>query len=550
MALPYWINSANNKYYLHFKINQPAGTAVSYTILKQDGLSPELPTDFWQFFEDFNGDSLDSSVWDTSSANGSYSVSDSAVNMWNDWGGCCNASCYYSLIKSTATYNLPLRVLLVGNQDPYQSTSGCGRTGPTFHYGEDSVEIITTTDSKNKQGINVRIGDTKFQSSDINAIPDIAPNNFQFMANIGTSKTIVDNYWEEGRILEFNAAPPYTSGQPIGFSGDTDSSSVVDHIACLAVHPSLDTLPEVTIISQDETTMVVQVDDSNTGNTIDLNDFIVTVDVTNFVGGVDEGLNIYGAAIYMLVENPDDGQVYTYDADNDAWVSLNKTKDELTDTDFTNNGILAPLAVNKDKYSELTENPNFLIYTDMDYSTAKLGVRFQPFNRLFVRKVPYNLQDYLSFKQFKHYNEPGYTWSNGGAAYHTLISRDGENWYKYDPNAEHKLTFVATRILNAANQDDINFVYNNGLGLGYYSNLEQEDWYAFFENNYPDYLYLAIVCATYDPEDEIYIDTIQFIVDTRPYWIDVTKDVTIKFTENNIIVTVQFAGTYKIIYLD
>jgi hypothetical protein len=87
MSQTYWINKANGKFYLHFKITQPAGSQVTWTITKDNTFSPELPENFWDFYDDFNGDALDTNKWDTSNYSASYSVSDSNLNTWNDAGG-------------------------------------------------------------------------------------------------------------------------------------------------------------------------------------------------------------------------------------------------------------------------------------------------------------------------------------------------------------------------------------------------------------------------------------------------------------------------------
>jgi len=541
----YWINRANGNYYLHFKINQPAGSQVTWTITKDNAFSPESPENFWDFWEDFTGSSLDSGKWDAGDYSASYSVSDSNFNTWNDAGGCCDSHCYYSAVKTTSAFNLPLRVLMAANQDPYESSTNCGRTGPFILYG-NAVQVVTSTDT-DSDSCSWAIGSQYGTVTNSTPMPDVAPDYFQFIVNIGTDRIEIDHNWWGEKFVKVET-PPETINQWIGIGGDTDSSSAVDHIGYIAITTnSRNVMPEVTIIEQTEDYIKVTVDDSSTGNTVDFNDFIVSVKLPDgWIAEESQGLNIVNKTVYLLVEKPEDGLVYTWDGS--AWQSLNKTKQELTSDDFVNSGVVVPLQISKTDLSNLSQTPNFLYHTPEGTGSVDCVVKFLPYSRLITQKVVFNLKDYTAISQI--YGESTYThWSGTGYAYTAVVSRDNKSWYVWD-TTNNTWKFLEERELDYTNQADIDWVKNNGTGLGIYSSLTQTDWYHFFGDDYPDYIYFAIVFSYYDMDDDVKLDALYAKVDTKKFWQDVSSDHEIRFTENNLSIKFSSGGTYKINYLD
>ena len=545
MGRPYWISKGNGDYYLHFKITQPAGSQVIWTITKDDSQSPEDPNNFWDFFDDFNGNSLDTTKWDASNYNASFSISDSNFNTWNDAGRCCNGSCYYTAVQSKTTFNLPIRVILAGNQDPYSSATNCGRTGPFVLYG-NSIEFIPSTDS-NSDACAYRIGNSGGTVAGSTPMPDVYPEYFIYDLNLTPNGLTIEHCWWTDDKIDITGSPSQTNNQWVGFGGDTDSGGVVDHIGYIAIAKSHDKMPEVTITSQNDDILLVQIDDSGTNNTEDFTDFIITIKLPDgWIASETQGLNIVNKTVYILVENPDDNKVYTWDGS--TWHNLNKTKEELTANDFLNTGRKVPMEISKSDMESLTTNPNMLYYCESSVSELNATIRFLPYPRLIIQNTAFNLKDFTKIIKLTMETVEE-NWTVSEPAFYTLISRNNENWYKWD-TTNSQWVLVGTRTLDINNQSDINWVKNNGIGLANYTALGESEWFDFFDGAYPDYLYFAITFDYHEMDQDVRLDKLGATVNTKEYWKDVSEDHDIRFTENNLSIKFSSGGTYKINYVD
>jgi len=545
MGRPYWINKANNNFYLHFKITQPAGSKVIWTVNKDDSQIPENPDTFWDFFDDFNGESLDTTKWDPSKYKASYSISDSNFNTWGDSGSCCNGSCYYSAIRSKTTFNLPIRVLLAGNQEPYTEATNCGKTGPYILYG-NSIEFIPSTDN-NSDACAYRIGNTSGTIPGSTKMPDLFPEYFMYDLNLNANGFSVEHCWWTDEKVKISGSPSQTTNQWVGFGGDTDSTGIVDHIGFIAITKSHEKMPEIKIISQNDKSLLIQVDDSKTGNIENFVDFIVTIKLPDgWITSVDQGLNIINSTVYILVENPEDNNVYTWDGN--LWKNLNKTKNDLTSNDFINFGIKAPLLISKTNIEKLTNNPNILFYCESSISELDMNIKFLPYPRLIIQRTPFNLKDFTKIKKLIA-DEINVNWTISEPAFYTLISRDNKNWYKWD-TTYNKWQLVGTKILNIYEKNDIDWVKNNGIDLKEYLNLGETEWNNFFEEKSPDYLFFAITFDYHEIDQDKRLNYIGAIVNTKNYYKDDTETHDIRFTENNLSIKFNNSGTYKINYID
>jgi len=87
---PYWASPSTNE--IWFKANLTTGTDAFYVYY---GGSEDLssPKDVFLFFDDFDGIELNTSAWYEEGDVGDYAIENGALNMWNNWGGCCAGSC-------------------------------------------------------------------------------------------------------------------------------------------------------------------------------------------------------------------------------------------------------------------------------------------------------------------------------------------------------------------------------------------------------------------------------------------------------------------------
>jgi len=542
MALPYWISKENNKYYLHFKVSQPAGSKRQYTIAKDSSYSPTVAENFWTFFDDFSGASLDDSKWDDTNA-ASYSVSDSKLNMWGNWGGCCSGSCYYDGIRSVQTFDLPLLVRVAQNQDPYKAASGCGKTGVSIGY-DGVIQIVPSTDTNDKRGLTVRVNNTAYSNLNVQRMPNIAPDNFGFSANFGTGEIEIFAYWDDIKgDFVVSTAPNTTTGKVLVISGDTDATNVIDHLDYIAVAPSKPRMPKLTVISQTDTSVIVEVDDSDTNDGVALSDLVVTLDLTSFIGSLTEGLNIYSSNVFILFENPNDNKVYSWDGS--SWNSLNKTVSDLTASDFETYGSLNIVNINKTQWEFLANELNVLAYTDKEIASADVSVKFQPKDRLVGQKERINLSDYTIIRNLV-VTETG-TPNDSEPAFYTLISRDNQNWYKWDGNS---FVFVGNRSIDINNPDDLAWVKNNGVNISNYEGAGVDDWNGFFDNQHPDQLYFVFAINYDSLSSTAALDKIEIVADVDEYWFDDTKSHEIRYTPSTISIKFSASGKYKVNYVD
>jgi len=540
MALPYWISKENNKFYLHIKISQPAGSKRQYNIIKDSSYSPTVAENFWDFFDDFSGSNLNHSVWDDTNA-ADYSVSDSTLNMWNNWGGCCNGSCYYDGIKTKQLFDLPILVRMAQNQDPYKAASSCGKTGASIGY-DGVIQLVPSTDTNDKMGLTARINSTKYGNLNVKRMPDLTPDNFGFSANFGTGQVEVYAYWDDTKgDFVISESPNTTTGKALVISGDTDATNVIDHVDYIAVSPSKPRMPTLNIVSQTDSNIILEVDDSSTNDGVALSDLVVTLDLTGFISAINEGLHIYSSNVFILFENLSDNKVYGWDGS--SWNDIGKTKSQLTSSDFQTYGALNIVNINKSQWDSLANVLNVLSYTDETISSATTVVKFQPNDRLVGQSAKINLADYTIIRSMT-ITKTGIS-NDSEVDFYTLISRDNQNWYKWDGN---NFVSVGSRVIDITNSNDLNWVKTNGVDISLYENAGVNEWNAFFDNQRPDQLYFVFAINYDSSSATVALDKIEILADIDEYWYDDTHAHNIKYTQNTISVKFSSPGMYKINY--
>ena len=551
MALPYWISTANNgKYYIHFKITQAAGSVIQYTIKKETGFAPEDPNNFWDFFDDFSGTALDTTVWNTSTIQdqGQYSVSDSLLHLWNNFGGCCGGSCYYNGISTNATFTPPLQIVYKFKQDPYESANNCGRTGPSVELMNQAEFIPSTNTNSNEGGAAIRAG----TDSAWVPIAPILQSDMQVNVHIRPTGIDIFNHWDSGaqQFFSFTGNVGGTASN-ICIAGDTDSTSTVDHVDWIAVSNSgRDPFPTIRILSVTSEQMVVEVDDSAYTGTDVLQDFIVSIDAGNFIANLTESLNIYSITAYGLFAD-NTGNIFYYDSGTDSIAQLSgKTVDNVEATDFTTYGFMNTINITKAHFSNAgLTTPRVLMYSDDPTVTdIDASIRFLPYKRFYVSTRAKNLGMFLTIRRFSD-TFVEYGTYQSGTYNKILFSRDGNEWFKYDAGS-NTFVSVGTRALDPYNQADIDWVDTNAEYIGTVVNQSDEvAWGDFFGGQYPDQVWIALLQNYSSFDYAIRFKSLNYIGDTKEFY-ELDNTPNIKVTTETLMIEFPNAGRYLINYID
>ncbi len=272
------------------------GANSQATILIKDSLDNSYVVNgdkIFDFYDDFNDNDWQAN-WEKDDRNGGpfdprIGENDGFLELYNEWGLCCDGGCYYNHIDETAkTLSLPFIVDFKFKQ--VNLGDQCATTGPAVIFAHNQAQVIFTGPDG---GLNIRIG------SNVNKVADngLPPDTNEHEAHIlfqSSGVTVWTDYLSGN--YTYNQAIGATSG-PIGLAGDTDYPHVFS-------------------------TQYI--------------DYINWIRVRKYIPGVE-------SVIPKVLFADESGNVYYYNAANGKLVSLSKTEDQLTDTDFNQYGASLPI---------------------------------------------------------------------------------------------------------------------------------------------------------------------------------------------------------------
>lgn len=152
-ALPYWIEECGGNFYIWIKTTIPANTTKELCIKKVEGYYPQ-PDSVFEFFDDFEGTSLDTSKWTNTeiagdnkelTGTGVWTIENSILKSDN------SNKCYG--IVSTATFTPPYTV------------HAKLRNNPEFLDDDDIGVLFAYTSPTSYYGANICYGDTSWGAS-------------------------------------------------------------------------------------------------------------------------------------------------------------------------------------------------------------------------------------------------------------------------------------------------------------------------------------------------------------------------------------------------
>lgn len=194
----------------------------------------------FEFFDDFEGTSLDTTKWDTVSGSppSSYKVENGYLKMWQNWGGCCGAACVYNRLNTWATFSTPIAVesnfMTSGDADqPAGCCYICYHTilSDTYFIGVSSQEYGFVFNSDDGPGTQ------SFDFPD----QDVWHRITKIFGQDGL--TVTTDYG-----AQYNHSGNVAAPGPIGLAGDTDLSELdgSDRVDWIAIRKYASPVPTIT----------------------------------------------------------------------------------------------------------------------------------------------------------------------------------------------------------------------------------------------------------------------------------------------------------------
>ncbi len=224
------------------------------------------------FFDDFEGNELDSGKWDgtTYASTSDYDVDDGHLSMFDNWGGCCQGGCIYGRINTLENFTVPFavesRFMVTGDNDLSSASEIC------YHTIFDDSNLIGI--SNLQYGFVFNTTNAEFASYNVNfPSKDVwYRSTLTYTENnlTGTTSYSTQTYGVGGTV---------SSEGPIGLAGDTDTATGYDYVDWIFVRNYTENEPSVTYNIQKLPSTL-----DNKGNT-NFTGYII-MKVQHFSGGV------------------------------------------------------------------------------------------------------------------------------------------------------------------------------------------------------------------------------------------------------------------------
>jgi len=235
-----------------------------------------------------------------------------------------------------------------------------------------------------------------------------------------------------------------------------------------------------------------------------------------------------------------DNSVWYFDLSSMSWKQVSSDKSSLTADDFKTYGNDIPLNLDFNTVPILDNNVEILFYSDTGFDY--INVQKIPSEQLIVQKMPLDLQSYESINKITIN-------TSGSGNIKFLISRDLNNWYKYDASTS-TWKLVKSGALDINNNDDINLVLSEGNTKEEINSLTWNEYKKLYEVSGLDYIAFAIVLQNVNKDDNIVLESITLNVKPKPIWKDVTSKCDIYQSYKSISITFNLDGDFKVNYID
>jgi hypothetical protein len=239
----------------------------------------------------------------------------------------------------------------------------------------------------------------------------------------------------------------------------------------------------------------------------------------------------------MLFSPTTSNDVYYFDTNNRQFVSLGKTRDELTSEDFEVYGNKPPLQITKSELLQLDINVDILTPSGPNDSIQITKV---PNPGVAIAELPVGgLLQVIDIQVDQPTLEDKFK---------VLLSPNNTDWYKIGNDNNWQLVI---QNLDPNNPDHVDTVLNEGNLIVEVSNITSDKYRELLGDNV-DNIYIAIAVEYDNPPTVVKVVNIKLIVDTgSTFQLQAPNtDYTVTQSMTDIQITFNSDGTYIVYYMD
>ena len=386
------------------------------------------------------------------------------------------------------------------------------------------MQVITSTAS-NGTGLNFTINARQYNFDE----PFPAGKN-RITIKFDVDRLECQGSWMTSPVAVSDTAP--NSKVPLLIAGDTDTDTIVDIVDYFIVR-KFGPDPNVTVTQQSPIIWKVDIENTSANS---YTEFQVGIPADSIVSSTTESLYITTAITKVLFGRG--GNLYKWDGS--SWVFV-APKDTIDETTFDNNGMLAPLDIDKPTIELLTQTPEIVAYIigDDPVTSATCIVDFKPYTELIVPTTTKSISGLQSLTVTV--NDIG---TNG--VIKLAVTHDLTHYYAWDGSTWVELTSSG---LDPNNQSDIDNIINNGMDITTVNSLTESEWQLLYADKSD--IAFAIAIQYNSITDVKKIDNVVVNVSTPDdTWQEDTHNNVIQQVTDSLIITINDTGTYRINYTD
>ena len=431
--LPYWIEEKlDGTHSVWTRVSVPAGGTKKIYVIHQEGYTPNGDAVF-EFFDDFNGDSLDTTKWRLEEG-----VSPKIQDGYFMWNGSCFVVSQKEFPSPTEA-NLAFEALWVDSANLAYQKFGTYRPAKDCD-SDEWHDARAYTGNGGNWTCTYKDGSCGYHYTYSPSLQDgvIQIRYLQKKAYISVNGKYGFNGVETRAIA---------TGASLGVFLRSDYNQPTENNKVDWVRVRKLTTSEISISYNqlDERTFEVTIE--NKGSE-DLTDFQIELDSSQ-IGGVNsktDSLLITDVLAKLLLAN-EQGEVYT--VKDGKLVKAADSIEDLTEDLINSYGVVSFANISKQLLASLGESIKVLVYSQ-ESQNPKVVVKIDPYPQVVVTKDPIFITNECEIDGVE-------VVTNGEGEVRLLVSPDGVSWYSFGTNWYKVGEKPIEELVN-----DANFVWPNG----------------------------------------------------------------------------------------